>query len=665
MKHTQIEGESKLTSKFDIAVAEENQSQKLVVALVEQCRPRGTQVMVRLIAPHSPNSPTMPAGEVDIFKAALQAEVAAQDGLAGDNLALPPRPAAPQNDSAPSKKLHPLFKSSTDLMPETIVALPPAATPGAPSDHPLLSGGPPKQPPSHPLLSSSVGPPRPPSDHPLLSGLPPSSARRGRGHHSRTASASPALGGGSGGGGLPPIGTVVTGASAKPPLRTSPTNSSGNSRRPRGHRRVQSLPAAGAAAAAHKKDAILKLDENNIAELTRKLAERRKKYGDGHVRVGLVHNLIGNCHFRRGEHDLAAKSYDEALLCFKSSCSSLPEYSSSDEDSTSSGSSGGPSELRHQLDVAVGLGNIGAVMWSTGRMSEAVDSLEKSVAIRRRVRTLRSKTSGTSSSADSGQKEGMELSNALYSLGLARSLRGDYDEALDALNQARDELLRSQSQLLSSSSSSSSSVEDLSQIRDDSALSSALQAMDAQSARERALRSAAKVELARVEDAIGKVHLLTGDADSALRCHLRALEDKAEALGSNSSSHPSVLSSRSNAAAARRALGRYDEAASELGEVLAAQKLALYRQRDPDAKKRLTMDIADTTRALGEVQREQQREGKRVRMRSRGGSLGVFGSDFMAAIVEERDGGGGGEAGVLRRMESGSQDDWGLARIRS
>uniref|UniRef100_A0A7S4IPY0 Uncharacterized protein n=1 Tax=Odontella aurita TaxID=265563 RepID=A0A7S4IPY0_9STRA len=286
------------------------------------------------------------------------------------------------------------------------------------------------------------------------------------------------------------------------------------------------------------------------------------------------------------------------------------------------------------------------------------------------------------------------MSGALYGLGLARCLRGDYDEALDALNRARDALLRSlrtdkarrrrpsaEDALRALSSSSSPARDDIYTANDppSSSSSSLLRAMDADAARERSRRAAARIELARIEDARGRVHLLTGDAASALRCHLDAYAGKVEASGGNDDdddarrNHSSALSSRMRAAEARLALGRYDEAESELVEILAARKLALYQERGGAAagdaddraagskaarRERLEADVAEAERLLAEVRGEQRRAaGRRNRAGSRGRSLGYFGNDMMAAIKEEKDAGAAAGKG-------GSWDDWGLAVMR-
>jgi len=642
---------------------------------------------------------------VDVFAAAIRAEAEAQD-MGGrqrfgssspppptSSSSLPPRSSPPSLPPRSAPPRRPPPRSSPRASPPTTsssggggvfeAALRAEAVAQdngaveAPFGHSSSSFGdlPPRQSSTHPLLSSA--PPRPPSDHPLLSGLPPRGAGGGggRGHHSRTVSAAPALGGGRYSDFPPahsPVGrsprsslgaTDDVGGEGAAKQQAPPRPSSGSARRAafRGHRRVQSLPSTGRARTGSsssppsKGENGKKKNAETLEELMAKLEARRKKYGQGHFKVGLAHNLIGNYYFRRGQHDLAARYYDDALQCFKGSCSNLPEYNDSsnssgdDSSSTLSDEGGlGASELRHQLDVAVALGNIGAVFWSTGRLSEAVESLEKCVAIRSRVlaqrkhRQRRRRASNDSAGSDDertereDQKERTDLSGALYSLGLARSLRGDYNEALDALNRSRDALLECldrKAKFSGRDEAAAAAAAALASGRQDGR-SALARSMDEQASRYSSEVADVEVELARVEDARGKVHVLMGDARSALDCHLKSYRSKSAVLGR---SHPSALCSLTNAAEARSALGMWDEAESDLRDVLAELKLLSYKKGlSADARKKLELDTDNANRVLGEVQREKQRRNRRI------ASMGAFGSEFMAAIAEETDHGVGG-----------------------
>jgi len=214
------------------------------------------------------------------------------------------------------------------------------------------------------------------------------------------------------------------------------------------------------------------------------------------------------------------------------------------------------------LDVAVALGNIGAVLWRTGKLYEAIRSLEKCIKMRELVSHIKGKST----------KDCVELANAFYSLGLARSLHCDYEEAIRALTHAEDTLI--------------------------------------------GVYGESHIEVARIEDAKGKCFLMQGHSDKAMEYHHKALKKKIDVLGPINSS---VLSTRMNVAAAHRVRQELDEAATVYREVLNVQKLSLQREIHPHKRKQLTDDIGLTMRMLREVQREKNR------------SL-----DSMGSIIEEK-----------------------------
>jgi len=335
---------------------------------------------------------------------------------------------------------------------------------------------------------------------------------------------------------------------------------------------------------------------------------------------------------------LAGRYYHASLHCFQSSCSTLLEYGS--DSSFDCGESGfDQQKYCHQLNVAVALSNIGASLWRTGELSDAVKSLEGSVAIRRRVQTMQYNFGKD----PIPEKDRADLSNTLYSLGLARSLRGDYEDALDALDQAQNALSPPPpSDALESVKSELGRIKDVFTLTWKNRFGDVTDT--AQKSIGKAQQDSIKIDLARLEDARGKVHLLRGDADSALACHFRAIKSKVAVLGD--SSHPSVLSSRTNVAAAYRALGQWDEALSSYRNISSAQRLAQCRVYDIKMRRTLVLDFAATTCAIEEVQREQAKAGKR-----RGGSMGTMSEDFMTAIAEERTDGKSPTRGLHKQLE--------------
>ena len=205
------------------------------------------------------------------------------------------------------------------------------------------------------------------------------------------------------------------------------------------------------------------------------------------------------------------------------------------------------SRINYSVDIAVALGNIGAVFWRTGKTKEAISSLEKCLRFWEIVCSAKGKSSTVCG----------ERASTLYSIGLARIIRYEYAEAIEALTCAKEILLESYGK--------------------------------------------SHVEIARVEDALGKCFLIEGNVTKAMEYHSRVLKTKTSLLGKG---HPSVLVTKLNLAAVFRVTQELNKAISIYREVLSAQKLSFYGETDENTRQQLTSDIGTTLRLIGEAQKE-------------------------------------------------------------
>mmetsp|Transcript_6065 Transcript_6065/g.8922 ORF Transcript_6065/g.8922 Transcript_6065/m.8922 type:complete len:469 (+) Transcript_6065:108-1514(+) len=314
----------------------------------------------------------------------------------------------------------------------------------------------------------------------------------------------------------------------------------------RHHRRVSSSSSSGTSLMLS-----MTYDDEAIEELWENLRKRQQLLGSSHHKVGLAYNHIGNCHFRRGEMDAALSAYFEALKVYKDDFNNHNEAEKDADDSFSSIDSVASAESGKYPALALCMCNIGTVQWRTDNINKAVESLEESVRIFRRFYA----TTGKSPT------ESIGLSTAWYNLGLAYSLRADYSEALEAFEKARAGFASTQ--------------------------------------------GVNCVDVARVMDAMGKVSLLRGNSEKALACHRTALRMKMATLGY---SHPSVLCSMMNVAAAYKARSELEDARSMYYEVLRVQKSILSQARQVAGNgswsRSVVADVAQTLNLLGLVNEE-------------------------------------------------------------
>jgi tetratricopeptide (TPR) repeat protein len=195
-----------------------------------------------------------------------------------------------------------------------------------------------------------------------------------------------------------------------------------------------------------------------------------------------------------------------------------------------------PSDLDH---IAAAFGNIGTVCWSTGDMERSITCIRKALELRLESETGR----------DPG--ESLTVATSYYQLGLALTMHRDFIKALDALNYALEIQQR--------------------------------------------VHGRKSVDVARTLDAIGKVHLLQGDADESMNCHQEAYAIKYEITGEYG---PLVISSLTNIAAAHISRHEDKEAISAYLAIRNAQSLELKKANDTYVQKRLAMEAGDTIQIL-------------------------------------------------------------------
>ena len=160
----------------------------------------------------------------------------------------------------------------------------------------------------------------------------------------------------------------------------------------------------------------------------------------------------------------------------------------------------GSTETDH---IAAAYGNIGTVCWSTGDIKKSIVCMEKAMELR------------IESEVSQGRdpEKSLTIAASYHQLGLALSLEQKYANALEALKHA----LRIREKVMGRKSA----------------------------------------DVARTLDAIGKIHLFRGEADSAMHCHQEAYAIKTEITGEHD---PSVISSLMNIGSVHTARRDYKEA---------------------------------------------------------------------------------------------------------
>mmetsp|Transcript_7905 Transcript_7905/g.11428 ORF Transcript_7905/g.11428 Transcript_7905/m.11428 type:complete len:577 (+) Transcript_7905:2-1732(+) len=241
------------------------------------------------------------------------------------------------------------------------------------------------------------------------------------------------------------------------------------------------------------------------------LKSRQIKYGPTHVRVSQCWNHIGNYHFRRQNHDKALEAYR----------SSVQYYEQKHQVNN-------PALIMPTESTAAAYSNMGTIYWSTGDFQNAITSLKKSIAIHEQL----------------GEASSLLVANCLYQIGLALSLQRDYIGAMDALLQCH-KIRKEKEQSKLDDRANSCSGRDSCSIR-------------------------LSLDLARVVDAIGKVHFFRGDYQAAMECHQEALATKRHMVGDG---HASVITSMINIGVVHKAMKQTKKALQAFHFVLRMKKL--------------------------------------------------------------------------------------------
>ena len=291
------------------------------------------------------------------------------------------------------------------------------------------------------------------------------------------------------------------------------------------------------------------VQEDALEHLLEVLVAKSRTLGWCHREVGFLHNRVGNCLLRRGELHAAEERYCEALGIFRSLIDEGTRDNNGDD------ANDHPS-AKARAGAWASLGNLGAVLWRTGRARESVPILEEALRLQEEDVSPRH----ARGSSDGGCRH-TDKALILYSLGaaLCQCGRGDpsrFDVALDALGRCHRIHL--------------------------------------------AYPGPGTLGAARTLHALGTAHLLRcsslaaekDDASTALACHRDSLVIRRSYLGS---SHPSSVLSLLGVAGAYRAMG-------EALESCRSYRKAIHAQREALRKALVAEDVAivDTEQEEGE-----------------------------------------------------------------
>lgn len=336
------------------------------------------------------------------------------------------------------------------------------------------------------------------------------------------------------------------GSQATEPLQ--PDKCSSTNIRPNAHRRSHSVPynitndkrstasSSERSFSAGTIPARIDVQDSILEGLTAQLNEYLQEYGETHGKVAKLYNQIGNHYMRQGQHKLSFENYHNALRCFR-----LISSSSRSPSPLLGGARRDDDNVTTTLSIAATLGNIGTVQWRMGRLEEAIETLQSAV----------------STAEDYSGDASQEVANLLFTLGMAHSLKQEYEEAIDCFARMKHIITN--------------------------------------------IYGPSHVEVARAVDAMGKVCILQGDPSQAIQFHSDALRVKQCALGSR---HASVLQTQMNLALAFRADHKYQEALMQLSEVRSARKIALFKEADAERRRSLAGDIGDIACLINEIQRD-------------------------------------------------------------
>ena len=275
-----------------------------------------------------------------------------------------------------------------------------------------------------------------------------------------------------------------------------------------------------------------------LEDLLATLCERHEKYGDSHPKTASTYNQLGTYHFRHCHWKEAENAYSEALACFQAAFR------------TGKSRNREYCRTKGALTIASILNNIGTVCWRTGRLAEATDYIEQTITIQEGLLARES---------DRLIVDKLEVAGTYYNLGIVHSLRGCHRHAIKALGRAR--------QLYQEAEVTYGPL---------------------------------LLESSRVIDAIGKVFMLSGNFEEALRHLYDALTLKKRILDSK---HPSVLRTLSTIAEVHTQRNEVPMAKHLLQQILHAQKVAFDRTTDREQQDLIALDLSATKKLLQDLSR--------------------------------------------------------------
>ena len=275
-----------------------------------------------------------------------------------------------------------------------------------------------------------------------------------------------------------------------------------------------------------------------LEDLLATLCERHEKYGDSHPKTASTYNQLGTYHFRHCHWKEAENAYSEALACFQAAFR------------TGKSRNREYCRTKGALTIASILNNIGTVCWRTGRLAEATDYIEQTITIQEGLLARES---------DRLIVDKLEVAGTYYNLGIVHSLRGCHRLAIKSLGRAR--------QLYQEAEVTYGPL---------------------------------LLESSRVIDAIGKVFMLSGNFEEALRHLYDALHLKKRILDSK---HPSVLRTLSTIAEVHTQKNEVPMAKHLLQQILHAQKVAFDRTFDKEQQNLIAVDISATKKLLQDLSR--------------------------------------------------------------